>query len=925
MKESTNRRKTIEFVERWIDRGDEKSHTQQFWTDLLEDVLGVRKASEVIKFEDRVMLENTSFIDATIPETHVLIEQKSINKDLLASIKQSDGSYLNSFEQAKRYADKLPYTDRARWIVTCNFQEFHVYDMQKPNNEPSKIMLKDLANESYRLRFLIDSKKDIMPEEKKISLEAGEIIANLYNNLLQKYNNPNDPQTLMDLNILCVRLVFCFYAEDAGLFGSHNMFHDYLSQFKGDSFRTALINVFKILNQKEDERDPYLDSGLANFPYVNGGLFEKSNIEIPRLDSDIRDIILNKASLNFNWSEISPTIFGAVFESTLNPETRKSGGMHYTSIENIHKVIDPLFLNDLLEEFEEIKNIKTLKTRQRRLKGLQDKLASISFLDPAAGSGNFLTETYISLRRIENEIIKELYGEQIVLGIVDNPVKVNLNQFYGIEINDFAVTVAKTALWISEAQLLKATEDIIHQDINFLPLKSYSNIVDANAIDIEWTDVVDINNLDYIIGNPPFIGGMRMSAQQKKEVKESFNNIPGSGEIDYVTAWYKKSAEIMQKNPKIKTALVSTNSVSQGIHPGIYWKHLVDNYNTEIIFAHDTFKWDSEATMKAQVHVVIIGFVNKNNNFNSKKYLFDDGKIEIVDKLNGYLVEADEVYLESRTLPISDVPRMNFGNMPRDGGGFILSEEEKENLIIKEPIAEQWIHPYLGAAEFINKRKRYCLWLVDADPSELKKSPTVMKRIEAVKDMRASSKAKSTQKMALTPTRFAQITQPIGKSFIMIPRVSSEKRRYVPMGFLPGDVIASDASLIIPDANLYEFGVLNSNVHMGWMRAVGGRLEMRYRYSKDIVYNNFPWPQASLAQKEKITRTAQAILDARNKYPNSSLADLYDITMPAELINAHILNNKAVMEAYGFDWRTMTESECVAELMKMYQNLVNQK
>lgn len=925
MNQREQKQKAKEFVERWRGKGREKQNTQSFWNDLLRNVYGIEHSESYILFEDTVVLDHTSFMDARIPDTNVLIEQKSITIDLNKAIKQSDGSYLSAFTQAKRYSAELPYSDRPRWIVTSNFREFYIYDMEKPTGEPEKILLEDLPEEAYRMNFLIDKKDENIIKEMEISLKAGEIVGFLYDALLKEYNNPKDPQTLKDLNILCVRLVFCFYAEDAGLFGHHNMFHDYLEKFDENTFRSALISLFNILNQPEDKRDPYLDPELLAFPYVNGGLFAEQNIEIPRLNPFIRDIILEKASRGFDWSEISPTIFGSVFESTLNPETRRAGGMHYTSIENIHKVIDPLFLNDLRDEFDQIKAIKTEKIRNNKLEVFQDKLANIKFLDPAAGSGNFLTETYISLRKLENEAIKTRFGDQIFMGDVENPIKVSLDQFYGIEINDFAVTVAKTALWISEDQMMKETEEIIHANIDFLPLKSYANIVEGNALRMDWEEVVAKNDLNYIMGNPPFVGGMLMTSQQKNDLKYLYDNVKGVGEIDYVTGWYKKAAIIMQKNPKIKSAFVSTNSIAQGMHPGIYWKHLVEEYNTEIIFAHNTFVWDSEATLKAHVHVVIIGFMNINNGYDNYKYLYENEKVKLVNKINGYLVEADDVFITSRSKPISDVHKMSFGNMPRDGGGFILNEKEKESLINNEPVTKQWIHLYLGASEFINNKKRYCLWLVDANPNELRKSPTVMKRIEAVRDMRASSKAKSTQKMALTPTRFAQITQPVGKPFIMVPGVSSQRRKYLPIGFLPEDVIASNASLIIPDANLYEFGVLNSNVHMGWMRAVAGRLKSDYRYSKDIVYNNFPWPDPSPEQKQKIEKTAQAILDARDLYPASSLADLYDeLTMPVELLRAHQINDAAVMKAYGFDWRTMTESECVAELMKMYQDLINQ-
>lgn len=925
MNQREQKQKAKEFVERWRGLGNEKAESQRFWLDLLQNVYGIDQPTSYVRFEEKVVIDNASFIDIIIPETHVLIEQKSRNKSLDKAILQSDKSLLSPFQQAKRYSAELPYSQRPRWIVTCNFKEFYIYDMEKPTGEPEKILLEDLPEEAYRMNFLIDKKDENIIKEMEISLKAGEIVGFLYDALLKEYNNPKDPQTLKDLNILCVRLVFCFYAEDAGLFGHHNMFHDYLAKFDENNFRSALIGLFNILNQPEDKRDPYLDPELLAFPYVNGGLFAEANIEIPRLNPFIRDIILEKASRSFDWSKISPTIFGSVFESTLNPETRRAGGMHYTSIENIHKVIDPLFLNDLRDEFDQIKAIKTEKIRNNKLEAFQDKLANIKFLDPAAGSGNFLTETYISLRKLENEAIKTRFGDQIFMGDVENPIKVSLDQFYGIEINDFAVTVAKTALWISEDQMMKETEEIIHANIDFLPLKSYANIVEGNALRMDWEEVVDKNELNYIMGNPPFVGGMWMTQTQKKEIRNIYGDIKGVGELDYVTAWYKKAAIIMQKRSNIRTAFVSTNSITQGMHPGIYWKHLVEEYDVQIIFAYNTFKWNSEATLKANVHVVIIGFVNKNNDYDNYKYLYVNDKVKLADRINGYLVEASEAFIKNRTKPICESPKMSFGNMPRDGGGFILNEEEKKQLIDEEPISEKWIHPYLGAAEYINNKKRYCLWLVDAEPNELRKSPTIIQRIQLVRDMRLNSKAASTRKMAEVPTRFAQITQPVGIPFLMIPRVSSERRRYIPVGFLPGDVIASDESLIIPDADLYILGVIISNVHMGWMRSVAGRLKSDYRYSKGIVYNNFPWPDPTAEQKQKIEKTAQGILDARKLYPASSLADLYDeLTMPVELRRAHQENDKAVMEAYGFDWRTMTESECVAELMKMYQDLVNQ-
>ncbi|MDY6066016.1 MAG: DNA methyltransferase [Finegoldia sp.] len=928
MKQIKNKVAAKNFAKKWKGIGYEKGDSQRFWLSLLNEVYGVEYPAEFIRFEDQVALDHTSFIDGYIPSTHVLIEQKSIDKDLRKPIKQSDGSFLSPFQQAKRYSIELPYDERPRWIVLSNFAEFHIFDMNKPQAEPEIVYLKDLEEDYYRLNFLVDTKEKEIQKSLEVSIKAGELVGILYDNLLKKYIDPQDPKVLQDLNILCVRLVFCFYAEDAYLFGKKNMFYDYLKTFKDspEAFRNALIQVFKILDEDESSRDPYLSDELLAFPYVNGGLFAKEDLVIPRLDEEIIDIILNQASSGFDWSKISPTIFGSLFESTLNPDTRRAGGMHYTSLENIHKVIDPLFLDELKEEFNEIMEIKTINVRKKKLEALQDKIASLVFLDPACGSGNFLTETYICLRKLENQILKELYGNQIMLGAVHNPIKVSIGQFYGIEINDFAVSVARAALWIAESQMMNQTEEIINMDLDFFPLKSYPNIAEENALTYDWNNLVKAEDVSYIMGNPPFVGAMLMSKSQTNEIKNLYESIKGSGEIDYVTGWYLKSAEMMEKNPNIISALVSTNSISQGQQPGIYWRYISQRYNLEIVFAHQTFKWNSEAKLKAAVHVVIIAFANKNNPNVKYKYIFTDKMALKVNNINSYLLDAEDVFIENRKDPICQVSPMNFGNMPRDGGNFILDENEKDALIKSEPISKNWIHLYLGANEFINNKKRYCLWLTDADPSEIKSSPTVMKRVEGVKNFRLSSKAKSTQKMADSPTLFAQRTQQVGKPFIMVPATSSERRKYIPIGFLDGDVIASNGALIITDATIYEFGILTSNVHMAWMRVVGGRLKSDYRYSKNIVYNNFPWPDPDQKQREKIEGTAQAILDARDIYPYSSLADLYDdLTMPKELRKAHQENDRAVMEAYGFDWHKMTESECVAELMKMYKDMTSDK
>ncbi len=915
MTDAQQRAAAKEFTAQWKNRGYEKGESQPFWLSLLRDVYGVAHPEQFISFEEQVHLDHTSFIDGFIPSTHVLIEQKSLGKSLHDPIKQSDGTRLTPFQQAKRYSAELPYSQRPRWVVTCNFAEFYIYDMERPNGEPEIVRLCDLEKEYYRLQFLVDTGDSNIKKEMEVSLQAGEIVGVLYDALLKQYKEPESEETLKSLNALCVRLVFCLYAEDAGIFGSHGMFHNYLERHRSED-RRALINLFRVLDQKPEERDKYLDDDLAAFPYVNGGLFADENIEIPRLGDDVIDLILHKASEGFNWSDISPTIFGAVFESTLNPETRRAGGMHYTSIENIHKVIDPLFIDDLKAELEEIQNIAVERTRKAKLKEFQSKLAGLTFLDPACGSGNFLTETYLSLRRLENKVLAALHHDQIVLDM-DNPIQVSIGQFYGIEINDFAVTVAKTALWIAESQMMKETEAVIHMSLDFLPLKSYANITEGNALRLNWGDVVPKGRLNYIMGNPPFVGARLMNRSQKADVEDIFAGWKNIGNLDYVCCWYKKAADFTN-GTAIRSALVSTNSVSQGESVANLWKPLFQA-GVHIDFAHRTFRWDSEAKIKAHVHCVIIGFSTAPNQ--APKVLYTSDRSQIVQNINGYLLDAENVFVESRSKPLCDVPEIGIGNKPIDGGNYLFTKEEMDDFLQKEPESKAYFKPWYGSQEFINRCPRYCLWLGDCPPNELRKMPECLKRVEAVRELRLESKSAGTRKLANTPTRFHVENMP-KSTYVVIPEVSSERRKYVPMGFMTPDILCSNLVKIVPNATLFHFGVLTSNVHMAWMRAVCGRLKSDYRYSKDIVYNNFPWPTPTDAQRAKIEQTAQAILDARALYPDSSLADLYDeITMPPELRRAHQQNDKAVMQAYGFWGKLNSESACVAELMKMYQKL----
>ena len=916
------------FAEKWQGRGYEKGETQSFWSELLQTVYGVEIPSAYMECEVQVQLENTSFIDIYLPATKVMIEQKSINKDLSKAIRQSDGTMLTPLQQLKRYAAALGYFKYPRWGITCNFREFYIYDMGQPNGEPAVLKLEDLPTEYHRLNFLVDAGDDRIKQELEVSLNAGALVGRMYEMLLKQYGENPTEEMLKSLNMLIVRIVFCLYAEDAGIFGRRNMFHDYLADFQPKHFRRALIDLFEVLDTPDNARDPYMEKILAEFPYVNGGLFADNHLIIPTFSEECVDLILNVAC-PFSWEGISPTIFGAVFESTLSAKIRRSGGMHYTSLENIHKVIDPLFLNDLQKEYEAIAEIPQPKVQKQKLEAFQDKLAGLKFFDPACGSGNFLTETYISLRRLENKVIDRLTKGQIVLGEMASPVKVNIHQFYGIEINDFACVVAKTAMWIAELQMMQETQSIVEMNLDFLPLKSYVNIVEGNALRKDWQEVLPPSQCNYIMGNPPFVGYSLQSKEQKADMLDIYVDEKGksyktAGKIDYVAGWYFKAAEYMQ-NTGVHTAFVSTNSITQGEQVAAVWKPLYDRFGIHIDFAWRTFIWNSESNEKAHVHCVIIGFSHDTvyiNNINYDKMIYSEGGTLTANNINPYLIDAPDIFIESRKTTLNDIPMMVYGNKPTDGGNLFLSPEERDVLWEREPDIRPYIKQIYGASEYINNIKRYCLWLVGISPNIARKSNFIRERVQAVREFRLSSSKKQTKESANTPMLFQEIRQPDSK-YIIVPCHSSQTRRYIPLGFVSQDIIVNNAVQIIPMATIYHFGILTSNVHMAWVRTVCGRIKSDYRYSKDIVYNNFPWPTPTEAQKAKIEKTAQGILDARAKYPDSSLADLYDeVLMPPELRKAHQANDRAVMEAYGFWGKLNTESECVAQLMKLYQQLV---
>ena len=922
MTDAQQREAARQFYYRWKDKGREDEDARSYWIEILTNILGVDRVTERVDFEKKVIGAdgNTKRIDVYIPETRVIIEQKSLG--IALDKPQAGHNGMTPYEQAKYYDNYLPFDERARWIVTSNFAEIWIYDRNAARPDPVKISLSDLQSKYHMLDFLVNKETKVISHEVEISKQAGYLVGDIYDAFHDQYRNPDDPETLKSLNKLCVRIVFCLYGEDAGVFGRKSMFHDYMSQFDAAHARKGLRDLFKVLNQKPEDRDEYLaddDPLLAAFPYVNGGLFADDDIEIPPFTDKIVDLILRKASDDFDWSGISPTIFGAVFESTLNPETRRSGGMHYTSIENIHKVIDPLFLDDLKAELAEIEKIDIVRTREQKLRAYQDKLASIVCLDPAAGSGNFLTEGYLQIRKLENRVISDLLGGQIVMGLATNPIKVQISQFYGIEINDFAVTVARTALWIAENQMMKETEDIVHMSLDFLPLKTNANIVEGNALRINWEDVVPKDKLTYIMGNPPFVGARIMSKDQKNDINLIFAKRKGAGNLDYVAGWYEKAWDFISSTD-IKAAFVSTNSITQGEQATILWKELIGK-GAVIDFSWRTFKWGSESNDPAAVSCVIVGFSAGLSG--KRRVIYQEGAQPIyATNINCYLLDAPNVFVTNRSQTLWEAPAINYGSFALDDGNFTISEKEYETLVQKDEDVGELLRPFIGAQELMHGKKRFCVWLKDVSPAVISKHPLIKEKVSRVREWRSKSDRKNTIALAETPTLFAEIRQP-NKEYLAIPTVCSEKRRYIPMAFLPENIIASNQLYIVSEADVYHFGVLMSNVHMAWMRTVCGRLESRYRYSSAVVYNNFPWPNPDERQIDAIISTAKNILSVRAKFPDCTLAEIYDEdSMPPELRKAHQANDAAVMKAYGMPIKETDEAACVTWLMRLYQEKV---
>ncbi|MDM8332510.1 N-6 DNA methylase [Limosilactobacillus pontis] len=943
----TRRQIVKEFVDEWVGKSKngiikEDANRQPFIDDLLRRVCGIEQPTQYIQYEKDVQVKadgevTTRRIDGYIPSTKVMWEMKGSNKkDLTKPIVQSGGDMLAPYEQAKRYANFLPQNEQPRWIVVSNFLEIDIHDMNKPLAEPKVIMLEDLTTNYKALDFMVDTNQQQIIDEKQLSVDAGNLVAKIYDELAKAYSlhaDINDPKIQSSLNMLIVRLVFLLYADDTGILGQENMFQKFLERREPRDIRPALITLFKTLDEdpEKGERDEFLDQEYLQFKYVNGGMFSDKNVIIPQFTQELKDLIVNKAGKGFNWSNISPTIFGAVFESTLNSKLRREGGMHYTSIENIHKVIDPLFLDDLRSEFDKIQNMHNVNQRVDAAMEFQDKIANLKFMDPACGSGNFLTETYLSLRKLENECLKIIVGNNMLLNMSENiRVKVKIQNFYGIEINDFAVSVARTAMWIAESQMWDKSQNIIYSNEDFLPLDSNDSIYEGNALRMAWTDIVKPYELNYIMGNPPFIGYSHQSKEQKEEQAHIYsdqgNQIGNTKKNDYVSNWYMKAANYIN-GTTIRCAFVSTNSIVQGAQVTSVWQPIVAKYTIVINFAYTSFAWDNEAKNKAHVHVVIIGFSDKKAESDNKYIYNHNNEAKRVSAIGYYLTEGIYPFLSLAGSPISpEAPTINNGNRPTDHGFLLLDPDEAKAIIRNDPAASQYIKRLYGSREFINNKERYCIWLKDASPKVIREHKDILKRVEKVKEFRLNSTKAATRKSADTPWLFQEIRQPESGHYLVLPVTTSQRRHYIPVGFLSSNEISTNALMISTEpASLYDFGVIESSVHMAWMRTVTGRMKSDYQYSKELVYNDFAWPSKTEQSINAITKTAQAILDARKLYPDSSFADLYDpLTMPIELRKAHEANDKAVLKAYGLSSKA-TEQEIIQQLFGMYEGLMSKK
>ncbi len=889
------------FADDWKDTEREEAEAQSFLIEFFH-VLGVSRKRVAI-FEHKVKCADggNGYIDL-FWKGHILIEMKSRGKDL-----------TKAYEQAKRYADSLAHHEFPKAILVCDFENWHFYDLNK-DGQLTTFTLSELPQYIHLFYFLAGYELREYQEEDPVNVQAAELLGQLHDRLkaIGYIGHP--------LEVYLVRLLFCLFAEDTGIFRK-DAFRSYIldyTQEDGRDLAPLLAELFQVLNTPVKNRLCTRNDAIKEFPYVNGGLFAEF-LPMPAFDTAMRQALIDCSSLD--WSRISPAIFGSMFQSVMDATARRALGAHYTSERNILKLINPLFMDALREEFESIQYDKSNR-KEGRLQSFHKKLSELTFLDPACGCGNFLVVAYRELRRLELMVIQEMEhaGTQWLFSVNEMCV-VNVNQFYGIEIEEFPAQIAQVAMWLMDHQMNIEVGNYFGEAFARIPLTSSATIVCGNALQLDWESLVPKYKLSYILGNPPFSGARQMGVSQKEDLMHVFSGVKNAGDLDFVAAWYKKATDFMQET-MIRSAFVATNSIAQGQSVSILWKHLMVDCDVHIDFAYRTFKWSNEARNQAAVHCVIIGF--SIGETASRCLLIDEQCVpRVVDHINGYLTAAADIFIENRSKPLCCVPEIGIGNKPIDDGHYLFTEEEKDDFLKLEPAAAPYMHPFLGAQEFINRKARYCLWLGDCSPSELRNLPECAKRIEAVRLYRSSSKSAPTRAIACKPRRFHVENMPNG-TYIAIPEVSSERRDYIPIGFLTPDVLCSNKLKLMPDATLYHFGVLTSTMHNAWMRAVSCRLETRYSYSNKIIYNNFPWPEANELQQAKIAEFAQAVLDARALYPDSTLADLYDPNlMPAELTDAHRKLDAAVEKAYGRKFAD--DAERVAFLFEKYSELTAKK
>ena len=933
MKQAQQKAAAKAFVKRWQEaEGNEEKEARSFWIELCSEVLGIANPTHVLDFERRVRRRR---IDVFFDDAKVLVEMKSADVGLDEVRHTKTYGDETPFDQARWYYDKLPRLSKPSKIITCNFLSMRIYDMDSeeyPEDNYVEIALEELPDKVQLLEFLATGSLDKVREEQALTAHNAVVIGRVYDAFAAMYDLSN-PEEQRCLHLLVVRLVFLLYGEDAGLFHSHLAFHDYMRRFDTSQMRGALMDLFRVLNTPEDKRSKFLDESLARWDYVNGGLFAEE-IDIPPFTPEIEYELLDVASAGTDWSKLSATAIGAVLESCFDADHRHQNGIHYTSPENVRKALDPLFLDDLRAELTDIKNEKNLSNQHIRMRRFQDKLASITVMDPACGGGNFLVMAYCELRRLENEVIDYLHADssrdmrgQIGMALTEeeNPVKVSIRQFYGIEIESLAVSVAKTSMWVAEHRMMQETCEIIQVPLSVLPLKDNPNIICADALETDWAELLPAEECWFLASNPPYMGSKNQTQEQRDQVKRVYHDSKNSGIIDYVACWYMKAAEYMGDEP-IRAAFVSTNSICQGEQVAAVWSPIRD-LGFHIDFAYDTFRWGNEATDQAHVFVNIIGF----SKMARPKRLFhhatpDAEPVEIAaSNINFYLKDAPDVFVWSRSNPTADTQAMRFGSMPNDGGNLLLSTDEKERIVADDARSSVFIRPFLGAMEFINNKERWCLWLKGAAEDDYMDIGPIASRVRAVRDYRLSSTRAATKKLASVPNLFGEIRQPDGGQYIIVPRHSSERRSYIPLGFVSASTVCGDSNMLIPDATLYHYGILQSQFHNAWMRMVAGRLKSDYRYSAGVVYNNFAWPNPSDERRQNIEVCAQAVLDARDAHPGKSLADLYDPgKMPADLLAAHKALDAAVEAAYGVDFGG-DEEKIVAHLFKLYAELTEQE